>query len=144
MIASYHCQEKKVKLNYDKCYNYEVPHDNRLIRTTDYDLSCFHKEADTKIVFHITQLNRNYRVQVNCTDSDIPVIMLANFGFRKAETEVMINLSTSKKQLYLDINKIHQQLGDLLSRSLTVCHIFTGNYFNPSFFHKGKKSLVRF
>lgn len=76
-----------------------MSHDNRLMRRIDYDLSCYHEEADTKILFHITQFNRNYRVQVRCTDSDIPVIILANFRFRKAETEIIINLSTYKKKL---------------------------------------------
>lgn len=99
----------------------------------------YHEEADTKIVYHIVQINQNYRIRVHCTDSDIPIIMLANFTFRKGDTDIIFEMGTSKKKMYLDINKIHVGLGDLLARSLAVCHIFTGNDYNPSFFRKGKK-----
>lgn len=90
---------KTVKLNYDQCYTYEVSSENKIKRVIDYNLSCYHEEADTKIVYHICQLNTNYRVQIHCTDSDIPIIMLANFKYLKDEIQVIINLSTSKKNV---------------------------------------------
>lgn len=62
---------KTVKLNYDQCYTYEVSHENKIKRVIDYNLSCYQEEADTKIVYHVCQLNRNYNVQIHCTDSDI-------------------------------------------------------------------------
>lgn len=99
----------------------------------------YHEEADTKIVYHICQFNTNYRVQVHCTDSDIPVIMLANFKYLKDQIEIIINLSTGKKKLYLNINEIFTKLGEQLSCSLAICHIFTGNDYNPAFYRKGKK-----
>lgn len=89
---------KTVKLNYDQCYTYEVSSDNKIKRIIDYNLSCYHEEADTKIVYHVCQFNRNYRVQIHCTDSDIPIIMLANFKYLKDEIQVIINLSTNKKK----------------------------------------------
>lgn len=132
-------REKTVKLNYDKCYVYEVSAENQIKKVIDNNLTCYHEEADTKIVFHICQLNRNYRVHVHCTDSDIPVIMLANFKFLKENIQITVDLSTGKKKLYLNINAIHAKLGDQLSRSLAICHIFTGNDYNPAFYRKGKK-----
>lgn len=60
-------------------------------------------------------MNRNYRVRVHCTDSDNPVIMLANFTIRKSDTEIIFEMGTSKIKLYLNINKIHDGLGDLLA-----------------------------
>ncbi|CAG9762688.1 unnamed protein product [Ceutorhynchus assimilis] len=87
------CVGKKIMLNYDRCYSYKVSN-NKMLREIDYDFTCFHEEADTKIVFHVCQLHKNYRVQVHCTDSDIPVIMLTNFKFRRGNTEIIINLST--------------------------------------------------
>ena len=95
---------KTVKINYDQCHVYEVSSNNKIRRSIDYNLSCYHEEADTKIVFHICQLNMNCRVQVHCTDSDIPVIMLANFKYLKDKIDVIINLSTGKKKLFLNIN----------------------------------------
>lgn len=34
---------------------------------------------------------------------------------------------------------MYEKLGDQLSCSLAICHIFTGNDYNPAFFRKGKK-----
>lgn len=127
-----------VKLNYDKCYVYEVSGEEKIKKVIDNNLTCYHEEADTKIVIHICQLNSDYRVQVHCTDSDIPVIMLANFKYLKENIHIIIDLSTGKKKLYLNINEIHAKLGEQLSRSLAICHIFTGDY-NPAFYRKGKK-----
>lgn len=73
------CEGKVVKINYDQCYVYEQNGINTMKRQIDYNLSCYQEEADTKMVYHICQLNRDYRVQIHCTDSDVPIIMLANF-----------------------------------------------------------------
>lgn len=90
---------KTIKLNYDLCYTYEVSSENKIKRVIDYNLSCYHEEADTKIVYHICQFNTNYRVQIHCTDSDIPVMMLANFRYLKDRIQIIINLSASKKNV---------------------------------------------
>lgn len=91
------CEGKIVKLNYDVCYVYKVE-ENKMSRTVDYNNSCNHEEADSKVIHHICQLNANYRVKVRCTDSDIPVIMLANMAYLKTEVEIFVDLSTSKKK----------------------------------------------
>ena len=62
------------------------------------NLWCYQEEADTKMVHHICQLNSNYRVQIHCTDSDVPVIMQVNFKYLKDMIEVVVNLSTSTKK----------------------------------------------
>lgn len=41
--------------------------------------------------------------------------------------------------MYLSVNEIFAKLGEQLSCSLAVCHIFTGNDYNPAFYRKGKK-----
>lgn len=61
------------------------------------------------------------------------------FRYLKSNIEIVVNLSTSTKKLYLDINKIHGELGAELCLALAICHIFTGNDYNPSFYRKGKK-----
>ncbi|CAH1104525.1 unnamed protein product [Psylliodes chrysocephalus] len=50
-------EEKTIKLNYGQCYTYEVSSENKIKRVIDYNLPCYHEEADTKIVYHICQLN---------------------------------------------------------------------------------------
>lgn len=127
-----------VKLNFDQCYVFESVN-GKMNRTIDHNLKCYHEEADTKISYHVCQLITNYRVEVHYTDSDIPVILLANFDYRKGETNIICNMSSGIKKLYLNINEIHRSLGNRLARALPTCHIFTGNDFNPSFYRKGKK-----
>lgn len=133
------CQDKIVRLSYGKsCYSYQA-HENQIKRTIDHNLSCFHEEADTKIMYHICQMPINYNVEVHCTDSDIPVIILANMKYLQAEIKITVNMCSNKKTEYLNINKIYEKIGDKLARALTICHIFTGNDFNPAFYKKGKK-----
>lgn len=112
-------------------------------RSIDYDFTCYQEEADSKIAYHICQIQSNYRITVHCTDSDIPTILLANFDYRKGQTEVIVDLSVGKKKQCLNINAIHKSLGDPMTKALAVCHIFTGNDFNPSFYRKGKKKAFR-
>ncbi|CAG5093255.1 Protein of unknown function [Cotesia congregata] len=89
---------KTIKFNYDQCYSYEVSSENKIKRVIDYNLSCYHEEASTKIVYHICQLNTNYRVEIHCADSDIPIIMLENFKHLKDNIEIIINYSMRKKR----------------------------------------------
>ena len=48
-------------------------------------------------------------------------------------------MCSGKKELYLYINKIFPNVGKKLAIVLAICHIFTGNDFNPLFYGKGKK-----
>lgn len=97
---------KTVKVNFDKCYILKVDrHNNTIEKTIDYNLSCKQEEADTKIVHHICQFNRPCKVHVRCTDSDIPIIVLANFTYLKTDIQIIIDLSTSKKNMLLNVNE---------------------------------------
>lgn len=60
------CEGKIVKLNFDQCYMFEVV-DNKMSRTLDLNNSCYHEEADTKIIHHICQLNGDFRVRIHCS-----------------------------------------------------------------------------
>lgn len=78
------------------------------------------------------------------SDSDILVIILTNFKYLKDKIQIIINLSTSKI-IYLNINESYAKLGvQILSYSLAICHIFTGNDYNPVFFYKEKKETVQY
>ena len=50
----------------------------------------------------------------------------------------MLN-GTGNNKRYIDVTKIHDELGELLAKSLIGFHAFTGCDFNPAFFNKGKK-----
>lgn len=60
--------------------------------------------------------------------------------YLKSEVEIIIDMSSGKnKKKNLNINEIYGNIGEWLARALTVCHIFTGNDYNPSFFKKRRK-----
>lgn len=60
-------------------------------------------------------------------------------AYLKADIEIFVDCSTSKNKNILHINEIYKSAGAQFSLSLTICHIFTGNDYNPSFYRKGKK-----
>ena len=91
-------------------------------------MSChIHEEADTKIVYYICQLNKDFRVTIQCTDSDIPVIMLVNFKYLKSKVEMKVELAVARKKTFLNINESYQNIGEKMAVALAICHIFTGN-----------------
>lgn len=132
------CLGKVVKLNFDKCYVYKISIENKMKRTNDYELSCSHDESCTKIAYHICQFRSNYRVQIHCATSDIPVIILTNFKYLKDKIEIIINLNINKKSILININEFFSNLGETLARSLAICHIFTGIDYNPAFYRRGE------
>lgn len=132
------CENKKIKLDYDQCYVFEVTN-NHMKRTIDFNSSSLQEEADSKIVHHIHHLCADYRVTVKCSDSDIPTIILANMKYLQYNVDIVVDMSSSKKKDYIKINEIYKKVGEQFSIALAVCHIFTGNDYNPSFYRKGKK-----
>ncbi|CAG9772585.1 unnamed protein product [Ceutorhynchus assimilis] len=51
--------------------------DNKIVRTVEEDLSCFeHLEADSKISFHVCQLNFDAHVTIRCSDTDIIIVIM--------------------------------------------------------------------
>ena len=50
-----------------------------------------------------------------------------------------MNMGTNKNKKILNINNIYKNLDEHYCKTLTFCHIFTGNDYNPLFFKKGKK-----
>lgn len=52
-------------------------HDNKIVSTIDEKLSCpEHEEADTKIVYHVCNIDDQANLVIKCSDTDIAVIML--------------------------------------------------------------------
>ncbi|CAG9770346.1 unnamed protein product [Ceutorhynchus assimilis] len=70
--------DRTVLVNYEKCFKFEVI-DNKVVRTVEEDLLCSeHLEAESKIMFHVCELNFDAHVTIRCSDKDIIVIMLGN------------------------------------------------------------------
>lgn len=68
-----------VNLNYKECHTYSV-HNNSVISYVNDNLSCqHHEEADTKIIYHICQMDNDVSdVLIKTSDTDILIVMLGN------------------------------------------------------------------
>ncbi|CAH1154920.1 unnamed protein product [Phaedon cochleariae] len=87
-------KRKVLYVSFDKCYKYVVE-EGHVVRTIDEDISCpAHEEADTKIIFHLCQMGNDYNVEIQCSDTDVLVIMLANMCHLKANLEIWLRFST--------------------------------------------------
>lgn len=57
----------------------------------------------------------------------------------KSAAYIWMLTGTGNYERFIDVTKIYQQLGELLTKSLIGFHAFTGSDFNPAFFNKGEK-----
>ena len=58
--------------------------------------------------------------------------------FVKTGVKISMHVGTGNKQRFMNINELHQHLGNPLCLALPVFHALTGCDFNPCFFRKGK------
>ncbi|KAJ8935272.1 hypothetical protein NQ318_023158 [Aromia moschata] len=66
--------------------------------------------------------------------------MLANMTkLKNGSSHIWMLTGTGNNERFIDITKIYEELGELLTKSLSGFHAFTGSDFNPAFFNKGKK-----
>ncbi|GFQ72538.1 uncharacterized protein TNCT_59011 [Trichonephila clavata] len=64
--------------------------------------------------------------------------MLGNMHHLKNQLVVWMLTGTGNNLRYVDLTKIHAELGQLICQSLPGYHAITGCDFNPAFFRKGK------
>ncbi|CAH1173831.1 unnamed protein product [Phaedon cochleariae] len=130
---------KTIFINYDQCYKYKV-NNGHVERTHDVSSTCpAHEEADTKIVFHVCQIDYDAHVTIRCSDTDVAVIMLSNMSaLSNANVKVSMEAGVGNNQRFINISKLYETLGPKLSAALPAFHALTGCDYNPSFFKKGK------
>ncbi|CAF4875188.1 unnamed protein product [Pieris macdunnoughi] len=129
---------KNIYVSFNKCYSYKVIN-NKVIKTIEESLSCEeHEEADSRIIFHICQIDFDAEVVIRCSDSDILIILLGNMDHLKKSLKIWINMGVGNHQRYININELYRILGDSLCKALPCFHAITGCDYTPAFFRKGK------
>lgn len=130
---------KNIFVNYESCLKFTVS-DNKVIKTIEEELSCpLQEEADTKIIYHICQIDLDRKVTVRCSDTDILIILLGNMHALKGNLHIQFLVGTGNNRRYVDVTKLHETLGESLCKALPAFHALTGCDFNPAFYRKGKK-----
>ena len=67
--------------------------DNAVISSEEKSYTCFHEEADTRIIYHISKVKPRSKIMIQATDTDILIILLGN----------MHNLND--KQIFMEMEK---------------------------------------
>lgn len=130
--------DKIIYVNFNKCYSYRVE-SNKVIKTVEDSLSCEeHEEADSRIIYHICQINVDGEVVIRCSDTDILIILLGNMHRLNASLKIWVNLGVGNHERFISVNQVHEILGNSLSKALPCFHALTGCDYTPAFFRKGK------
>ncbi|GFY59135.1 uncharacterized protein TNIN_3281 [Trichonephila inaurata madagascariensis] len=87
------------------------------------ELSCpAHKEADTKTVYHACNINYPAERVIRSIDTDIAAIMLGNMHPLKNDSVVSMLTDTGNNLRYVELTKIHTELGQLTELTWISCH----------------------
>ncbi|XP_054737911.1 uncharacterized protein LOC129244318 [Anastrepha obliqua] len=119
--------------------DYIITSPDQKVPSINEELSCpEHEEADTKIIFHICNYNFEANIVIRTVDTDIAAIMLAHLHRLKNDSTIWMLTGTGNNVRYVNLTKIHAQLGESICRSLPGFHAITGCDYNPALFRKGK------
>ena len=133
-------QIKKLRVNCeDACFLYRVEK-GEMTKTEDTRLWCNKEEADTKMLFHVGQLVAPNNVVVRTADTDVLIIAPANMGKLPAGINAWLEMGLHMNNTlrYVNMNQLHQALGNSLCVLLPGFHAFTGSDHTASFNRKGK------
>ncbi|KAK5644894.1 hypothetical protein RI129_006194 [Pyrocoelia pectoralis] len=116
-----------INLNYKECYTYSA-HNNSVTSYAYDNLSCQnHEEADTKIIFHICQMDNDVSdVSIKTPDTDILIVMLGNMDhLRNNNLKIYMEYGTMHSKKWINISELQITLGPLLCQSLPGFHALT-------------------
>lgn len=107
-----------IHINFRKCHYFTVNNSQKVVSGINEELSCpEHEEADTKIIFHVCNYNFKANIVIRTVDTDIAAIMLAHLHRLKNDSIVWMLTGTGNNVRYVDLTKIHAQLGESMCRS---------------------------
>ncbi|GFX86458.1 uncharacterized protein TNCV_3727271 [Trichonephila clavipes] len=121
-----------------KCHSFTINESNKFVSRVDEELPCpAHEEEDTNLVYHACNINYPAEIVIRSIDTDIAAIMLGNMHPRKSDSVVWMLTGTRNNLRYVDLTKIHAELGQLICQSLPGYHAITGCDFNRT--HSSEK-----
>lgn len=138
-VAANFLKDKELYVSYEKCFRYKI--ENNIVQcqvVNDY-LCTGHEEADTKITYFLSRMENNSEVVVQCSDTDIMIIILGNMMHFRDNVKIWLQFGTGNNRRLVNVNKIYSSLGKKVCEGLPAFHAFTGCDFNPSFYRVGKK-----
>lgn len=123
----------------DDCYKFTVVEGHMQINIVD-TFKCFHEEADSRIIYHLSKIEENTNVVVRGADTDILIILLGNLHKINKNVNIWMEVGVASKNTcrFVDVNAIFNKLGSSMCKSLPAFHSLTGCDYTASFSRKGK------
>ena len=119
---------------------YEVDGDI-VTREEVLSLACNHKEADTRLVWHVKHIDETKgacNVVVQTCDTDVLVIFLAHVHSFSSRIWLDIGLSTNNTRRFINATQLGQEIGPEVCAAPPVFHAFKGCDYTAAFSRKGK------
>ena len=125
--------------NGDICYCFREEN-GQVTRTLIPELTSSHEEADSKMIFHLTNLDENSKVIIRTSDTDVLVIALCCLEHIPVSVNVWLEVGLYAKNSlrYIDVRKLFNKLEKDLCRALPAFHVFTDSDYTAAFSRKGK------
>ena len=108
--------------------------DNSVIREKVADMYCSHEEADRRMFFSCREMF--FSCQHRCCL--IIILGCKHLYDRRLKIRLEDGKDSRNNQRYININQLHENLGEKLCRTLPAYHALTGCDYTASFNRKGK------
>ena len=120
--------------NGDICYCFREEN-GQVTRTLIPELTSSQEEADSKMIFHLTNLEENSKVIIRTSDPDVLVKVLCCLEHIPVSINVWLEVVLYAKNSlgYIDVRKLFNKLGKDLWRALPAFHAFTGSDYTAAF-----------
>lgn len=101
-------------------------------------ISC--EEADSRMFFRLDHISEPSNVVIRTEDTDCLVIALGCKRLFDQKVNIWLEAGVQRKNSlrHININQIHNQLGDTLCKALPAYHALTGCGYSASFCRKEK------
>ena len=131
--------KKLIDSNGDTCYSF-ISQEDRMVKSEEVTYYAKHKEADTRMIYHIVHLPSGTIVVMRTVDTNVVVIALGCLHQLQDKRIWVESGIQSKNNLrrYISINQLFHQLGEPLCKALPFYHTFTGCDYTSLFNRKGK------
>ena len=113
--------------------------DNAVISSEEKSYTCFHEEADTRIIYHISKVKPRSKIMIQATDTDILVILLGNMHNLNDKTIFIASaFNKNDERQCLNCTELAEVFGQDLCKALPGFQAFTGCDDTAAFYRKGK------
>lgn len=113
---------------------------------TDFNLACNHMEADTRIIFHVNELQLRHtdlQIIVESPDTDVFILLLSHYKNFYSKPFIWFYTGRTDKKIdhrrFIPIHKLYEDLGPQKSSALITLHAVSGCDTVSSFHYIGKK-----